>query len=107
MPNFVRPPGHKITALCPKTGVVVNNDLEKIKVTSKGLSKQNALTYETYSRVLETGQSACGVNELITPGNNRLRGVPLSQLVKIKALSYAYLKKRVHSDGVTCFSTHA
>ena len=98
--------GDRVTALCPKTGVITNG--QKIKVTSKGLSKKyNDLSYQTFVDVLTTGVPASGANECIIPCEKCARGVPLSILVMKRAISFFFLKRRVFDDARHCFCTWA
>ena len=88
--------GDGIVALCSKTYFCFGS--RGTKRSHKGLSKaQNSLTVSDFSRVLETQTSSGGVNT-----GFRTDGTTMYTYTQQRnSLSFLYIKRKVHADGVS------
>ena len=95
--------GTKIVALNSKSYFLGNSESAlPVKCASKGLSKkQNNLSFDHYKNVLDTCQSFSGqnINFKVSHDSGKTHMVTYAQ--KRAALSYLYLKREVHADGIT------
>jgi hypothetical protein len=89
--------GDIMISLCSKT-YFCRGDYNKL--STKGLNKQqNPLSQSDFQQVLTTKQSGGGSNT-----GFRLRGNTMYTYTQHrKALSYFYIKRKVHTDGVSTF----
>jgi hypothetical protein len=88
--------GNGIVALCSKTYFCFGQ--HETKRSHKGLSKtQNQFSTSDFSRVLETQQSSGGVNTGFKTDGTTMHTYQQHR----NSLSFFYIKRKVHADGVS------
>ena len=88
--------GIAMIALCSKT-YILKQEGDKYKFSCKGINK-NALTtpFETYKKVLKSGQSHSAVNQGFRAHNNTI----YTYEQRRAGISYFYCKREVLADGI-------
>ena len=89
--------GIGIIALNSKTYCCWNEDDSKTKVSSKGLSKRNALKKQQFASVLQTKTPVSGTNK----GFIKVGEKTYTYTQKRSGLTYFYAKRQVMRDGVS------